>query len=322
MMIFLAGLSFSTSQAESASPIVVEGRVGGESLLAAPLDSFQGGPVYDSGWYDLGIRPDPLSVLFTHNLGGDPDEYVVDLTCKDDANLGSYNCTDAAFNVNAHWYALTSTTISVWAGSARPDEVRVRIYNITPAYDSGWDVLLSRPDPIAVEFTHNIGRDIGSHMVKLECKDESELGTYDCTDHAFNTNASWYGLNGTTVSAWVDNGPRPDEIRIRLFELQADYDSDWYTILVRPDPLPIGFNHDLRGDIDDYFVVLECKDDSALGTYDCTSFLFNKQAGWYGLEETSITVWVDGGTVPDEVRVRILTPKKLYLPMVMKELCP
>ncbi len=150
-----------------------------------------------------------------------------------------------------------------------------------------------------------------------------ELGTYDCTDHAFNINADWYGLTGTVVSAWVDNGPRPDEIRIRLFAVVADYDSGWETIGIRPDPLSIVLTHDLGGDPDEYFVDLECRDDStSLGTYGCTSFSFNKQANWFGLTGSQINVWVTGGSIPGEVRVRILTPKKVYLPMLMKELCP
>jgi hypothetical protein len=160
------------------------------------------------------------------------------------------------------------------------------------------------------------------HIVKLDCKDDEELGTYDCTDHAFNVNAYWYALTGVTVSAWVDNGPRPDEIRIRLFAVTADYDTGWESIGARPDPLPLSFNHGLGGNPDDYFVHLQCRDDTSLGTYDCTSFLFNKQANWYGLTDSDIAVWVTGGTVPDEVRVRILVPQYVYLPMVMKYLCP
>ena len=41
------------------------------------LASYGGSPAYDSGWQTLGPRPDPIPVLFTHNLGGDEDTYLV-----------------------------------------------------------------------------------------------------------------------------------------------------------------------------------------------------------------------------------------------------
>ncbi len=175
-MIILVSGAFASRQVVFASKPVPVDRSREDARIVAPADTFRGAPAYDSGWYDLGIRPDPLSVLFTHNVGGDPDDYVVRLTCKDDSELGSYDCTDTALNVNAHWYALTNSTISVWAGSARPDEVRVQIYIIPPDYDSGWDVLLARPDPIPRQFTHNLGRDVYIHIVSLECKDDSGAG--------------------------------------------------------------------------------------------------------------------------------------------------
>ena len=290
-----------------------------ETQLVAPLDSFQSAPAYDSGWYDLGIRPDPLSVLFTHNLGGDPDDYVILLTCKDDSVLQAYNCTDGDFNKNAHWYALTNSTVSVWVTVARPDEIRVRIYQITPAFDSGWEVLLPRPDSIPVDFTHNLGRDVYIHVVSLECKDETSLGTYDCTDDAFNINASWYNLNGTTITAWVRSGPRPDEIRLRLFAIVADYDSSWLETLPRAEPTYFHIDHNLGEDPEDYIVFMECRDASSYSRFDCIYSTFAPLMNWYDLTDSSLRTWAVAGVIPDEVRIRILIPQKLYLPMVVKE---
>ena len=51
-------------------------------------------PAYDSGWESLGIRPDPISVEFTHDLGGNPDGYMVNLECGDNYPFGTYDCTD------------------------------------------------------------------------------------------------------------------------------------------------------------------------------------------------------------------------------------
>jgi hypothetical protein len=94
-----------------------------------------GAPAYDSGWEVLGVRPDPISVAFTHNLGGNLDDYLVSLECRDDTSLGTYDCTDRGFKVNALWYGLTNTTIKVYAtGGSLPDDVRVRIWRVHTVY--------------------------------------------------------------------------------------------------------------------------------------------------------------------------------------------
>jgi len=94
-----------------------------------------GAPAYDSGWESLGVRPDPISVEFTHNLGGNPDDYLVSLECRDNTSLGTYECTDHGFNVNALWYGLTNTTVKVYTTSGtRPDDVRVRIWQVHTVY--------------------------------------------------------------------------------------------------------------------------------------------------------------------------------------------
>ena len=82
-------------------------------------------PHYKGNWYDLGTRADPIQVRFTHNLGGDPDDYVVDLECK--GTKGTHQCLDN----EAYWHDLTDTTITVWAtSSSHIEEIRVRIWRI------------------------------------------------------------------------------------------------------------------------------------------------------------------------------------------------
>jgi hypothetical protein len=83
----------------------------------------------------LGVRSDPISVEFTHNLGGNPDDYLVSLECRDETSLGTYDCTDQGFNANALWYGLTNTIIKVYATSGSlPDDVRVRIWRVHTVY--------------------------------------------------------------------------------------------------------------------------------------------------------------------------------------------
>jgi hypothetical protein len=280
---------------------------------------YAGAPAYDSGWETFGIRPDPIAVEFTHNLGGDPDSYRVSLECRDDSELGTYDCTDHNFHINAHWYGLTSSVVQVYvvAGS-QPDGVRVRIYTETPAYDSGWETLGVRPDPIPVPFTHNLGGDPDDYIVTLECQDNTSLGTYDCSDQLFNVNAVWYGLTNSVVQVYVVGGNQPDAVRVRIYLGPAAYDSGWESLGIRPDPIPVPFTHNLGGDPDDYLVGLECRDDTVLGTYECTNQGFDVNALWYGLTDSTITVWVVSGSLPDDVRVRIWAVQNVYLPVVAK----
>jgi len=81
-------------------------------------------PRYDR-WESISIRPDPIQVPFTHNLGGDTDNYVVDLECE--GTEGIYQCG----HDRAYWHHLTSTSVTVWvAGGTEPSGIRVRIWRI------------------------------------------------------------------------------------------------------------------------------------------------------------------------------------------------
>ncbi len=99
----------------------------------------------------------------------------------------------------------------------------MRIYEETPAYDSGWEALGVRPDPIAVEFTHNLGGDTDDYLVSLECRDDTSLGTYDCTDQGFNVDALWYGLTDTNIAVYVVGGSQPDDVRVRVWRVHTIY---------------------------------------------------------------------------------------------------
>jgi hypothetical protein len=293
-----------------------------EAARSASRESLEyaGTPAYDSGWEPFGVRPDPIAVEFTHNLGGDPDTYRVSLECRDDSELGTYDCTNRGFDVTAHWYGLTNSVVQVYvvAGSL-PDAVRVRIYTETPAYDSGWESLGVRPDPIPVPFTHNLGRDPNDYIVSLECRDDTSLGTYDCTDQNFNVNALWYDLTNSGVQVYVVGGSLPDDVRVRIYLGPPMYDSGWQALGVRPDPLPVPFAHNLGGDPDDYLVDLECRDSkTSLHTYGCTNLGFNVNALWYDLTDSTITVYVVGGSQPEDIRVRIWAVQNIYLPVVIR----
>jgi hypothetical protein len=266
----------------------------------------------------VGIRPDDIVVVFDHNILGSPDSYVVELDCRDDTSLLTYDCVSQGFIVDAHWYAFTNTSISVWVrGGQRPDYIRVRIYGEAPAYDSGWDDLGIRVDPIVVPFLHNLSGNPNHLLVNLTCEDDV-LGIYDCVAHNFLVDANWFDLTNVGVDVWVKSF-RPDAIRVRIFlKSSANYESGWHVIGIRPDPLSIPFSHNLGGDPDMYYVDLQCWDDSSLQVYQCGNQGFNINAHWYGLTDSSISVYVTG-VLPDSIRVRIWTTHSLFLPIVVNE---
>jgi hypothetical protein len=104
------------------------------------------GPAYDSGWVNYTGTMSQAQVL-THNLGGDPDKYLVDLTFKNSGGrhikgLGADwyawkiyevppNPATLLYDQNgAYWKDLTSSTIALAGNDAEGviDQVRVRIW--------------------------------------------------------------------------------------------------------------------------------------------------------------------------------------------------
>lgn len=89
-------------------------------------------PHYDSGWYTMTAGS---AHIFNHNLGGNTDNYIVDMQFKD----GFYGVHQYFYGVDydnsgavwgAAWHNLTNSSITVWRGSndTNVDYVRVRIW--------------------------------------------------------------------------------------------------------------------------------------------------------------------------------------------------
>jgi hypothetical protein len=105
---------------------------GGDGIAAFPR------PAYDSGWQPIGTYK---TLTLDHNLGGNVDNYVVDLWFKeiDGAGHGINNhgygtdTTQTAVTDDrrgAHWHGLTSTQIKVtrMKDDNFADQIRVRIW--------------------------------------------------------------------------------------------------------------------------------------------------------------------------------------------------
>jgi hypothetical protein len=115
---------------EGAVKITGDVDFGGSGISAFPR------PAYDSGW--VSISP-ASAVELTHNLGGNPDNYVVDLQFKDDGAYGIHNIyyggrEAGGNNYGANWRKLTNTTIEVFrhANDDLADYIRVRIWVYKP----------------------------------------------------------------------------------------------------------------------------------------------------------------------------------------------
>lgn len=91
-------------------------------------------PHWDSGWYTIAQAE---TKTWTHNLGGDTDDYIVDLQFKSAArgvNQETYGggYDDIGGSYGAHWRNLTPSQITVGraTGDWAAEQVRVRIWRI------------------------------------------------------------------------------------------------------------------------------------------------------------------------------------------------
>jgi hypothetical protein len=100
---------------------------GGSGIAAFPR------PAYDSGWATLSQG---VSANRTHNIGGNVENYVVDLTCRRISGGAGINNWGLGGDVNspdeygAWWTNLTTTSIALHRGDNDTDcpQVRVRIW--------------------------------------------------------------------------------------------------------------------------------------------------------------------------------------------------
>ena len=105
------------------------------------------------------------TLTFSHNLGGDPDDYAVELWFWDEdadglgihrRNYGGLEVDGAWFG--AHWQNLTANTVQVYRqpDDATTDRVRIRVSDLPtdPDYASEWKDI----DPgQTILFDHNVG---------------------------------------------------------------------------------------------------------------------------------------------------------------------
>ena len=90
-------------------------------------------PDYDSGWQSISQNQ---TKTLTHNLGGDPDNYLVELTAKEISDwdiFESFLYRENGYHPDwygCHWRELNNSIIKVYRGDHdyHCDKIRVRIW--------------------------------------------------------------------------------------------------------------------------------------------------------------------------------------------------
>ncbi len=307
-----------------------------------PLDVYpdaarQSNSHWSSGWVDIATD---TATVFTHDLGGDPDDYAVELwfrdTTPDGKGINGWGGGGLEAGGNfygAHWQNLTDTTIEVVRreDDAFADQVRVRVWipEDPPVWDSQWVDIAT--DELK-SFTHSQGGNVDDYVVGLWLKDTTSGGIginsrcYGGLEAGGQVRgAAWQNLTNTAIDVWrYPNDPGADQVRVRIFAPDPpDWDSEWMD--VAPGTVAT-LTHNLGGNPNLYLVRAWQKDtDGGIGINH--RFAGGFEAGgsffgtnWENLTDTTINVFRrpnDG--VADQVRFRIWVREyKVLLPLVLK----
>ena len=297
-------------------------------------------PTYDSGWV---LLAQDQSKTLTHGIGGNPDDYCVDMqyhSAASGVNQRYYGGADFGTKttvgnpddrVGAYWRTLTSSSIVIYR---RPedtyaDQVRIRIFRVwrptAPDYDSLW---FSIGQSESRTLTHGLGGTADDYLVDMQYK-SAESGVnqryYGGADFGTKTTvgnpddrvgAYWRTL--TTASIVVYRRPEDtyaERIRVRIWKMpEPDYDSGWVAFnLDQAQTL----THNLGGNYLDYLVDMQYKSADVNGVnqryyggmdYGANTSPVNARDGayWRNLGNSSITVYRRPDDVhAPQIRIRI-----------------
>lgn len=320
-----------------------------EGSVAGPAEGAQvAATSWSSGWQP--IAPGTIRT-FMHNLGGDPDDYVVELWFKDtDGNLGINRRGYGAYEVGgqwygAHWQRLTSNTIQVRRldQDEAADQILVRVW-VAPlssgGYGSGWTSI--NPGQ-TITFSHSLGITNTDLSVGLWFSGTVRgIHQYSfgglAIDGPGNTikkliGAHWHNLTDNQVQVTR----HPDDVmveQVRVIVLEAsppDYDSlvdlGWQSV-AQDDVFT--FAHNLNAPPGFLLVRTECYDPAALGINlaqaggNVASWFADTHKGVHIQNVTSNSVevyrWADDDVCP-QVRLRVWggSVSQVYLPLVLRQ---
>jgi len=211
-------------------------------------------PDYSSGWVSLA---QDVAQTLTHDLGGDIDDYMVDLQYRGSdfsgVNQRYYGGVDFGDNppsgmseddrVGAYWRGLTTSTITVYrrADDTYAEQICIRIWVMPkPDYDSGWVSLTA--GAAATTLTHDLGGDYSDYLVDMQYKYDSTINQryYGGADFGANVagkeddRVGAYWRNLTTSAITVYRRPEDtyaEQVRIRIWRTaRPDYESGWQVV--------------------------------------------------------------------------------------------
>ena len=303
-----------------------------------PKDAaFQSASFWSSGWVDIATD---TATTFPHNLGGDPDDYAVELWFRDTdpggkgINSWGIGGFEAGGNFRgAYWQNLTDTTIEVFrhGDDVFADQVRVSVWIADPpAWDSGWvDIAIDELKSL----THPVGEDVDDYVVGLWFKDTTPGGAGINTRcyggleaDGQRRGAAWQSLTDATIDVWrYPNDDWADQVRVRIFVPEPpDWDSGLMDVITDTAKT---FTHGVGGNPGLYLVRGWQKDTSEGGISINHRFVGGLEAGgnffgtsWESLTDTAINVFRrPNDYAADQVRFRIwMREYKVFLPIVLK----
>jgi hypothetical protein len=255
------------------------------SLATSPPAPSTGAPqaptandYYDSGWVAV---PAGTCKPINHNLGGDPNDYAVELLLLDESAGGlgihrrGYGGLDFAGKMQGgHWQRLESNTIELCRGAdaVLVDRMRVRVFVPTASglmAQSTWKGIFPGT---TLTYNHNLNTSTKGLVVGLWFKDTTvgpgnigihQLGYGGLPINATKdlTGAHWHNLTNNTVKVTRHTqDKRVGQIRVTVVEADPpDYDSlqalGWQAITAGDYHV---FNHNLGWDPEMLLVRAEC----------------------------------------------------------------
>jgi predicted outer membrane repeat protein len=310
----------------------------GNSTTICDIGAFEYNPpsgttYWTSGW--VSIDPDEV-LVFEHNLGGNPDDYAVDLWFNDtDGSLGANRRNYGGLEWNNGWYGarwqrLTSNTIEVYRypDDNVADQVRVTVWipaAVANQWDSGW---VNIEQGQTLPFNHNLNISADNLTVVLWFKStiwgihHIAFGGLSIDDPIAQRGAYWHNLTGNAIQVTrLPDDPYIQQVRLVVQRATTPhYDSGWQNIATGS---TLDLAHNLNWNPDLLIVRAECNDDD-LGINQRYAG-GDHNGGWRGANLQNLTA--NSVTVArrvndaycDQVRVRIWKRNMfVYLPLVLR----
>ncbi len=213
-------------------------------------------PAKDSGWIPISHSIIPLTL--NHTIGGNPDDYVVDMQFEDltlatiegvhQKHYGwTFHSVGSPSRIwsGAAWSNLDQFSMDVIRGSEDQNagKVRVRIWkNPRPDYDSTWKFLnLGKEE----DFDHNLEGNPDNYVLDMQFNDMDYYGvnqnfyggmtTYQDSIYPTQEGSYWFGLNNSSVKVLREaNDSFADQVRVRMWITGNSYSNNMYLpVLVR-----------------------------------------------------------------------------------------